>query len=78
MYRDLPGKTLESHDETSDDEISKSRKLELEYSRFANFASVEFGEECFMTPRDFLDSVIQDRPRPRLKRKVFTEKDVAR
>ena len=35
------------------------------------------GEEC-MTPKDFLDSVIQDRPRPRIKRRILSSEDVSR
>ena len=41
--------------------------------RFRNFASLEFDGEAFMTPRDFLDSLIQERPRPRIKSKVIGE-----
>ena len=50
------------------------RNLRLELNpgefRFRNFASVEYEEEAYMTPRDFLDSLIQERPRPRIKSKV--------
>ncbi len=48
-------------------------KLELNPGelRFRKFASVDFEGEAYMTPRDFLDSLIQDRPRPRIKSKVI-------
>ena len=49
---------------------SKRKKRRPGEARFRNFASLEFEGEPFMTPRDFLDSVIQDRPRPRIKTKV--------
>ena len=38
--------------------------------RFRRFASPEKDGEPLMTPRDFLDSMIQDNPRPRIKSKV--------
>ena len=40
--------------------------------RFRAFASLEYSEtgEPLMTPGDFLDSLIQDRPRPRIKARV--------
>ena len=40
--------------------------------RFRRFASLEKDGEPLMTPRDFLDSMIQDNPRPRIKSKVYT------
>ena len=44
--------------------------------RFRAFASLEFSEtgEPLMTPGDFLDSLIQDRPRPRIKARVSWKK----
>ena len=43
--------------------------------RFRAFASLEYSEsgEPLMTPGDFLDSLIQDRPRPRIKARVSRE-----
>ena len=40
--------------------------------RFRAFASLEYSDtgEPLMTPGDFLDSLIQDRPRPRIKARV--------
>ena len=40
--------------------------------RFRAFAGLEYSEtgEPLMTPGDFLDSLIQDRPRPRIKARV--------
>lgn len=44
--------------------------------RFIKFASVEYDGQLYMTPQDFLDSVTESDPRPRLKRKSLTKKDL--
>lgn len=36
---------------------------------FDKYASVDINGEMYMTPKDFLDCIIQDSPRPRIKRK---------
>ncbi|CAF2997501.1 unnamed protein product [Rotaria sp. Silwood2] len=41
--------------------------------RFRDFASIEYNEEIYMTPIDFLESVIAERPRPRIGRRELTE-----
>lgn len=48
--------------------------------RFRAFASLEYSEsgEPLMTPGDFLDSLIQDRPRPRIKARIVNPRDVGR
>uniref|UniRef100_A0A1B0GKY8 Uncharacterized protein n=2 Tax=Lutzomyia longipalpis TaxID=7200 RepID=A0A1B0GKY8_LUTLO len=46
-----------------------SVKLTSRERRFINFASVEIDGQLYMTPQDFLDSVVEQEPRPRLKRK---------
>ena len=38
--------------------------------RFRMFASVDVERELMMTPRDVIESLVQDRPRPRLKSRV--------
>lgn len=50
--------------------ISLERELKPGEKRFRNFASLEYNGEPIMTMRDFLDSIIQDRPRPRIKSRV--------
>jgi len=40
--------------------------------RFIQFASTEYRGQLYMTPQDFLESVIEAEPRPRLKRKVLS------
>lgn len=57
----IPLKNYEINDEfqafTSDHKLTK-REL-----RFLQFASVEFDDIVYMTPRDFLDSLILDKPK---------------
>jgi len=45
--------------------------------RFIKFASVEFKGQVYMTPQDFLESVIEAEPKPRLKRRKMNEKDLS-
>jgi len=40
--------------------------------RFIQFASTEYRGQLYMTPQDFLESVIEAEPRPRLKRRVLS------
>ncbi|OXA53052.1 calcium uptake protein 3, mitochondrial isoform X3 [Folsomia candida] len=58
-----------------DDEV-KSIKLTSRERRFLRFASVEFDGQLYMTPQDFLESVVEAEPRPRLKRKALTKEDL--
>ncbi|CAF1221406.1 unnamed protein product [Adineta ricciae] len=44
--------------------------------RFREFASVEYNDEIYMTPVDFLESVIAERPRPRIGRRQLTDEKV--
>ncbi|XP_017766905.1 PREDICTED: calcium uptake protein 3, mitochondrial isoform X2 [Eufriesea mexicana] len=44
--------------------------------RFIEFASVEYDGQLYMTPQDFLDSVVEPEPRPRLKRRVLSDKEL--
>ncbi|XP_076811275.1 calcium uptake protein 3, mitochondrial-like isoform X7 [Clavelina lepadiformis] len=44
--------------------------------RFYDFASVEYEGELFMTPQDFLESVTDDDPRPRIGHLKLTEAEV--
>lgn len=53
------------------------RKLTAREKRFMKFASVEHDGQIYMTPQDFLESVVEGEPRPRFKRKTLTDKDVA-
>ncbi|XP_023948119.2 calcium uptake protein 3, mitochondrial isoform X2 [Bicyclus anynana] len=58
------------------DELAKSVKLTSRERRFIKFASVEFGGQLYMTPQDFLESVVEQEPRPRLKRRILTAKEI--
>ncbi|XP_046972064.1 calcium uptake protein 3, mitochondrial isoform X4 [Vanessa cardui] len=54
----------------------KAVKLTSRERRFIKFASVEYGGQLYMTPQDFLESVVEQEPRPRLKRRVLTTKEI--
>ncbi|XP_068082952.1 calcium uptake protein 3, mitochondrial [Anabrus simplex] len=56
--------------------LVRAVKLTARERRFIKFASVEFNSQLYMTPQDFLESVVEQEPRPRLKRRVLTEKDL--
>ncbi|XP_050069403.1 calcium uptake protein 3, mitochondrial isoform X3 [Anopheles maculipalpis] len=59
------------------DEIAdKAIKLTARERRFIKFASVEFDGQIYMTPQDFLESVVEQEPRPRLKRKSLTHGEI--
>jgi len=62
--------------ETGGKETEK-RKLTNREKRFIKFASVEFRGQVYMTPQDFLESVVEAEPKPRLKRRNLTERDLA-
>ncbi|XP_076261734.1 mitochondrial calcium uptake 3 isoform X2 [Rhynchophorus ferrugineus] len=51
-------------------------KLTSREKRFIRFASVEFDGQLYMTPQDFLESVVESEPRPRFKRKILQQNDV--
>uniref|UniRef100_A0A8D8VW60 Calcium uptake protein 3, mitochondrial n=1 Tax=Cacopsylla melanoneura TaxID=428564 RepID=A0A8D8VW60_9HEMI len=59
-----------------DELLSKAVKLTSREKRFIKFASVEFDGQLYMTPQDFLESFVEDEPRPRLKRRVLTQKEL--
>ncbi|XP_058811200.1 calcium uptake protein 3, mitochondrial-like [Topomyia yanbarensis] len=44
--------------------------------RFLNFASIECGQQIYMTPQDFLESVLESESKACLKRKILTNDDV--
>ncbi|CAH0731427.1 unnamed protein product, partial [Brenthis ino] len=58
------------------EELVKSVKLTSRERRFIKFASVEYGGQLYMTPQDFLESVVEQEPRPRLKRRILTAKEI--
>ncbi|XP_047369181.1 calcium uptake protein 3, mitochondrial isoform X4 [Vespa velutina] len=46
-----------------DDDMQKAVKLTMRERRFIKFASVEYDGQLYMTPQDFLDSVVESEPR---------------
>ncbi|XP_076344767.1 mitochondrial calcium uptake 3 isoform X2 [Tachypleus tridentatus] len=61
-------------------ENSKGQKSEQQLTsrekRFVKFASVEYQGQIYMTPQDFLESVTETEPRPRLRRRRLTKRDL--
>ena len=47
----------------------EKRKLTPREKRFIKFASTEYHGQVYMTPQDFLESVVEGEPRPRFKRR---------
>jgi len=62
--------------ESGNKELEK-RKLTSREKRFIKFASVEYNGQIYMTPQDFLESVIEAEPKPRLKRRKLGPKEIA-
>merc|ERR1712038_1541851 len=61
---------------TSGSEVTEKRKLTPREKRFIKFASVEYDGQIYMTPQDFLESVVEGEPRPRFKRKKLSKEEV--
>ncbi|XP_069677406.1 calcium uptake protein 3, mitochondrial-like isoform X6 [Periplaneta americana] len=69
-----------------DDELVRAVKLTSRERRFIKFASVEYDGQLYMTPQDFLESVVEQEPRraavwsprpgTRLKRRQLSNKDL--
>ncbi|XP_062702731.1 calcium uptake protein 3, mitochondrial-like [Aedes albopictus] len=63
--------------------ISKERPEELQAKltkrerRFVDFASAEYAGQIYMTPGDFLASVLERHPMPCLRRKILTKDELA-
>ena len=54
----------------------KKRKLTAREKRFLKFASVEYDGQIYMTPQDFLESIVETDARARFKRKKLAEDEV--
>ncbi|KAG5308534.1 MICU3 protein, partial [Pseudoatta argentina] len=59
-----------------EDDLHKAVKLTTRERRFIKFASVAYDGQLYMTPQDFLDSVIDAEPRPRLKIRVLVDQEL--
>nr|XP_023013007.1 calcium uptake protein 3, mitochondrial-like isoform X2 [Leptinotarsa decemlineata] len=62
--------------QTRTEEDVKVVKLTSREKRFIRFASVEYDGQLYMTPQDFLESVVEAEPRPRMKRKILSQKEL--
>jgi hypothetical protein len=51
-------------------------KLSKRQQRFQDFASIEYNGTAYMSPQDFLDSLINDEPKERIFRRVVKEEQV--
>lgn len=49
-----------------DDELQKAVKLTMREKRFISFSSLEFDGQLYMSPQDFLDSIVESEPRRKL------------
>ncbi|KAK7086224.1 Calcium uptake protein 3, mitochondrial [Halocaridina rubra] len=61
-----------------EDQSLKGLKLNHRERRFIKFASAEYQGQLYMTPQDFIESVTDSEPRPRLKRRTLWNKDLDR
>ncbi|XP_065073845.1 calcium uptake protein 3, mitochondrial-like [Ochlerotatus camptorhynchus] len=55
----------------------KLAKLTKRERRFVEFASAEYAGQIYMTPRDFLESVLEREPKPCLRRKILTNDEIS-
>lgn len=68
--------TRETTDRDDPDEAEQAMHLTQRERRFIRFASVEFEGQLYMTPEDFLESLTESEPRPRLHRRRLSKKDL--
>lgn len=58
-----------------DEQLQQATKLTARERRFIRFASTEFDNQLYMTPQDFLDSVVEQDPRRKLIFFYYTKKN---
>ncbi|XP_077540715.1 mitochondrial calcium uptake 3 isoform X4 [Haemaphysalis longicornis] len=58
------------------EEAEHTMHLTQRERRFIRFASVEYDGQLYMTPEDFLESLTESEPRPRLHRRQLTKKEL--
>ncbi|XP_031364030.1 calcium uptake protein 3, mitochondrial isoform X2 [Apis dorsata] len=75
-YKYLRPDIVHAKSRKKEDDAQKTVKLTMREKRFIKFASVEYDGQLYMTPQDFLDSVVESEPRPRLKRRVLSDKEL--
>ncbi|XP_048042960.1 calcium uptake protein 2, mitochondrial isoform X2 [Megalobrama amblycephala] len=78
-YKNEPRWTLWPHivyaEDAKKEEITRPQ-VSMRRQRFNQFASMIYEEEPYMTPRDFLHSVLMEKVDHKLKKKVLTKADV--
>ncbi|XP_016915270.1 calcium uptake protein 3, mitochondrial isoform X1 [Apis cerana] len=75
-YKYLRPDIVHAKSRKKEDDAQKAVKLTMREKRFIKFASVEYDGQLYMTPQDFLDSVVESEPRPRPKRRVLSDKEL--
>ncbi|KAK8745606.1 hypothetical protein OTU49_000288, partial [Cherax quadricarinatus] len=60
----------------TDEPSLRGLKLNHRERRFIKFASAEYQGQLYMTPQDFIESVTDSEPRPRMKRRILHERDL--
>ncbi|XP_036367580.1 calcium uptake protein 3, mitochondrial isoform X5 [Octopus sinensis] len=63
-------------EEVSEQNVTTQRPLSFREQRFRDFASVEYEGHLYMTPQDFLESVLEDTPRTRIGHTKLRKQDV--
>ncbi|XP_076468489.1 calcium uptake protein 3, mitochondrial-like isoform X2 [Babylonia areolata] len=56
----------------NDQTDEKAKSVPYREARFQQFASVEYEGSIYMTPQDFLESIMEETPRPRIGRRQVT------
>ncbi|XP_061942757.1 calcium uptake protein 3, mitochondrial isoform X4 [Apis cerana] len=62
-YKYLRPDIVHAKSRKKEDDAQKAVKLTMREKRFIKFASVEYDGQLYMTPQDFLDSVVESEPR---------------
>ncbi|XP_067263237.1 calcium uptake protein 2, mitochondrial isoform X2 [Chanodichthys erythropterus] len=79
-YKNEPRWTLWPHIVYAEEDAKKEEitrpQVSMRRQRFNQFASMIYEEEPYMTPRDFLHSVLMEKVDHKLKKKVLTKADV--
>ena len=67
---------LAEEPEPAENEAQQPRPLTYREMRFLQFASIQYHGQIYMTPQDFLESVTEEVPRPRIGRIAVVDRDV--
>ncbi|XP_076468495.1 calcium uptake protein 3, mitochondrial-like isoform X7 [Babylonia areolata] len=61
-----------AHARNDQTDEKKAKSVPYREARFQQFASVEYEGSIYMTPQDFLESIMEETPRPRIGRRQVT------